>query len=67
MKKNPALLTNPATPRLFRIDLRLQEGKTASFEFNDREIARTYYDQLQGIGVVAGLAIKQIEFTEITE
>lgn len=64
-KTNAALLTG--SPRLFRIDIVLQEGKTASFEFNDRQIARNHYDHLQALGVIAGLAIRQIEFKEITE
>ena len=63
MKARAALLDS-GTPKRYRIQLTLQEGKTAEFIYNDREIARQHWDQLQGTGVVAGLAIKSYDYKE---
>ena len=62
--RKAALLKNLKEPTLFRIRLKLQESKTAEFIYNDRAIARLHWDQLQGSGVVAGLAIKEYEYIE---
>jgi hypothetical protein len=65
MKKTAAILRDPQKPRKFQIDLRLQEQKTARFEYNDRDMAREHYEQLRAQGVCGGLAIKHIEFMEL--
>ena len=64
-KQQPALLKDPARPAQFRIDLTLQEKKSARFEYNDRAMAREHYEQLRAQGVCGGLAIRSIEFTEV--
>ena len=63
MKARAALLDSN-TPKRYRIILTLQEGRTAEFIYNDRAIARQHWDQLQGTGVVAGLAIKTYDYSE---
>jgi hypothetical protein len=65
IKQQPTLLKDPNKPSRFRIDLTLQEKKTAKFEYNDRFMAREHYEQLRAQGVCGGLAIKSIEFTEV--
>jgi hypothetical protein len=62
--KRARLLVNPELPTHFAISLTLQEGKTAEFVYNDRAIARQHWDQLQGSGTVAGLAIKKYDYKE---
>jgi hypothetical protein len=64
--KRARLLTDPTQPTHFAITLTLQEGKTAEFIYNDRNLARQHWDQLQGQGVVAGLAIRQYDYKEYT-
>jgi len=64
VKTKAALLKDRAQKYLYRISLNLQEGKTAEFIYNDRAIARQHWDQLQGSGVVAGLAIRTYNFYE---
>ncbi len=65
MKKTPALLQDP-TKQTYQIEMQLQEKQTARFEYSDRDMAREHYEQLRAQGVVGGLAIKQIEFKEIS-
>ena len=62
--KTRARLLDSGRAREYRIRLTLQEGRTAEFIYNDREIARQHWDQLQGTGVVAGLAIKTYDYSE---
>ena len=60
-----ALLDTAAEPRRYEIHLRLQEGKTVTFTYSDRFLARSHWEQLQGSGMIAGHAIKDYEFKEI--
>jgi hypothetical protein len=63
MKKPAAvLLDNPDMSTTYRIQIRLQQGRTARMEFNDRDIARAHFDFLRSTGVCGGLAIREIEF-----
>jgi len=62
--KRAALLKNPDRPDLFRIRMRLQENRTAVFEYSDRVMAREHFDELRFHGVIGGVAIRSIEFEE---
>ena len=61
-----ALLDNGA-PKSYEIHLKLQEGKTATFSYSDRFLARSHWEQLQGLGIIAGHAIKAYEFKEVAD
>lgn len=66
MKKiKPALLTDPTEEKVFRITMKLTGHETAQFDFSNRLIAREYFDFLRTIGVVAGAAIKDIQWEEL--
>jgi hypothetical protein len=62
--KKAALLDNPEAIKQYEIHLRPQEGKTATFVYSDRFLARSHWEQLQGQGIVGGHAIKGYEFRE---
>lgn len=62
--KTKAALLDSGQAKKYHIILTLQEGKTAEFIYNDRSIARQHWDQLQGTGTVAGLAIKTYNYKE---
>jgi hypothetical protein len=61
-----ALLDN-GSPKSYEIHLKLQEGKTARFVYSDRFLARSHWEQLQGLGIIAGHAIKAYEFKEVAD
>lgn len=62
-----AKLLNDNQPGTYRIEMRLQESKTVSMDFNDKFIARTSWDQFNAMGVFAGLVIKDIKFIEVSK
>ena len=64
MKQRPALLKSNETRSQYRIEMRLQEGRTAEFIYSDRHMAREHFDHLRTVGVVGGVAIRHIEFME---
>jgi hypothetical protein len=64
MKQRPAIL-GTENKMLYRIELGLQEGKTAEFNYSDKFLARTHWDQLQGVPVIGGHAIKSYKFIEL--
>jgi hypothetical protein len=66
MKKQPLLLTSENDPVLFRINIRLQEGRTATFTYSDRVMAREHFEQLRFHGVVGGVAVREITFEQVT-
>lgn len=63
MKKS-ALLTGVPAAQSWTIKLSLQEGKLIDITFNDRSIAEAHWNQLQAMGMIAGLAIKKYEWVE---
>lgn len=65
MKKQPILLTAENNSKLFQINMRLQEGRTATFTYSDRFMAREHFEQLRFHGVVGGVAIREINFLEV--
>jgi hypothetical protein len=66
MKKQPLLLTSENETKLFQLNIRLQEGRTATFTYSDRTMAREHFEQLRFHGVVGGVAIREINFEEVT-
>jgi hypothetical protein len=65
MTKRPVLLKSENDQSLFRINIRLQEGKTATFTYSDRVMAREHFEQLRFHGVVGGAAIREINFEQV--
>jgi hypothetical protein len=63
MKKS-ALLTGVPAAKSWTIKLSLQEGKLIDITFNDKMIAENHWNQLQALGMIAGLAIKRYEWIE---
>lgn len=62
-KKTPALLaTGQPTEEPYRITLKLQQGRTATFSYSDRAMARDHWDTLRALGVIGGHAIKDSQF-----
>jgi hypothetical protein len=64
VKQTARLLKNTNEHRLYRIRMRLQEGRTALFEYSDHDMARQHYDELRFHGVIGGVAIRDIAFEE---
>lgn len=60
--KRSALLRDPQTPETYHIVMRLQQGRTAHFQYSDPDMARSHYDQLRTVGVIGGVAIRDIRF-----
>jgi hypothetical protein len=65
MKQQRPAILGTASKMTYRIELGLQEGKTAEFNYSDRFLARTHWDQLQGNPMIGGHAIKTYKFIEI--
>jgi len=65
MTKRALLLKTENEDTIFRIKIRLQEGKTATFDYSDRTMAREHFDQLRFHGVVGGVAIREITFEQV--
>jgi hypothetical protein len=63
MKKS-ALLSGVQAAQTWTIKLSLQEGKLIDITFNDRVIAENHWNQLQAMGMIAGLAIKRYEWVQ---
>ena len=66
MTKRAVLLKSENESTLFQIKMRLQEGKTATFIYSDRTMAREHLEQLRFHGLVGGVAIREINFEEIS-
>jgi len=66
MTKRPVLLKSDNDQSLFRINIRLQEGRTATFTYSDRVMAREHFEQLRFHGVVGGVAVREITFEEVS-
>ena len=65
MTKRALLLKSENDESLFRINIRLQEGRTATFTYSDRTMAREHFEQLRFHGVVGGVAIREINFEQV--
>jgi hypothetical protein len=65
MTKRALLLKSDDEASLFRINIRLQEGKTATFTYSDRTMAREHFEQLRFHGVVGGVAVREITFEQV--
>jgi len=66
IKQRGVLLgTNDKTK--YKIDLELQQGRTATFIYSDRQMAKEHYAQLTAQGVVGGVAIRNHTFGEFDE
>lgn len=65
MKKQALLLKSDTENSIFRISIKLQEGRTANFDYSDRHMAREHFEQLQFHGVIGGVAIRDIKLEEI--
>lgn len=64
MTKRAAILKSKNEETVYRVHMRLQEGRTAMFEYSDRPMAREHFDFLRATGLVGGFAIKDIRFEE---
>jgi hypothetical protein len=62
VKQRAALLKNPDEKDTYQIELKLQGGHWARFEYSDRFLAREHYDLLTAHGVLATVAIKEAIF-----
>lgn len=47
--------------KLYSLTVELQAGRRATFSYNDEELARNHYDQLQAQQIIGHLGIKHIE------
>lgn len=65
MKQKPKLLASKDEQTHYRINLTLQEGRTATFTYSDRTMARDHWDQLRFHGVIGGFAIRDSHWEEI--
>ena len=65
MTKRALLLKTDSENTIYRIKIRLQEGRTAEFNYSDRVMAREHYEQLSFHGVIGGVAIREINLEEI--
>jgi len=65
MTKRATLLKSDAEKSVYKISIKLQEGRTANFEYSDRYMAREHFEQLQFHGVIGGVAIRDIKLEEI--
>lgn len=65
MTKRALLLKTDSENSIYRIKIRLQEGKTATFDYSDRIMAREHYEQLSFHGVIGGVAIREINLEEV--
>ena len=65
MTRRATLLKSEDEVSLFQINIRLQEGRTATFTYSDRVMAREHFEQLRFHGVVGGVAIREINFEQV--
>ena len=65
MTRRATLLKSDDEVSLFQITIRLQEGRTATFTYSDRVMAREHFEQLRFHGVVGGVAIREINFEQV--
>lgn len=61
-RQRAALLKKTDEKDIYTIDLKLQGGNWAKFEYSDRFVAREHYDYLTAHGVLATVAIKEAVF-----
>ena len=67
MTKTRGALLGTTAKTQYRIQLELQEGRTATFTYSDRSMAREHYLQLTALGAVGGYAIRSHEFGEVDD
>ena len=65
MTKQATLLKPSTEKSVYKITIKLQEGRTALFEYSDRYMAREHFEQLQFHGVIGGVAIRDIKLEEV--
>lgn len=53
--------TKSKNKSMYSISIELQEGRTAEFNYSDRDMAETHFLQLQAQSIVGSYAIKSLK------